>query len=100
MFLLRIANLCAVPTALGQYGHVGVTNTFIVTGLSILLRISMAFDETSASHFETFFMSSMSDPNSYPEGRPEEAGVSSVPHIVINGEVEFVGAYPDEQFAM
>ena len=29
----------------------------------------------------------------------EEAGVSSVPHIVINGEVEFVGAYPDEQFA-
>lgn len=29
----------------------------------------------------------------------EEAGVSSVPHIVINGEVEFVGAYPDDQFA-
>ena len=29
----------------------------------------------------------------------EEDGVSSVPHIVINGEVEFVGAYPDEQFA-
>lgn len=29
----------------------------------------------------------------------EEAGVSSVPHIVINGNVEFVGAYPDDQFA-
>ena len=29
----------------------------------------------------------------------EEAGVSSVPHIVINGEVQFVGAYPDDQFA-
>ncbi len=29
----------------------------------------------------------------------EEAGVSSVPHIVINGSVQFVGAYPDDQFA-
>ena len=29
----------------------------------------------------------------------EDAGVSSVPHILINGEVEFVGAYPDDQFA-
>lgn len=29
----------------------------------------------------------------------EEAGVSSVPHIVINGNVQFVGAYPDDQFA-
>jgi predicted DsbA family dithiol-disulfide isomerase len=25
-------------------------------------------------------------------------GVSSVPHIVINDSVEFVGAYPEEQF--
>jgi len=25
-------------------------------------------------------------------------GVSSVPHIVINGDVSFVGAYPDENF--
>lgn len=29
----------------------------------------------------------------------EEVGVSSVPHIVINGNVQFVGAYPDDQFA-
>lgn len=29
----------------------------------------------------------------------EEAGVSSVPHIVIDGDVQFVGAYPDDQFA-
>lgn len=29
----------------------------------------------------------------------EQAGVSSVPHIVINGNVQFVGAYPDDQFA-
>ncbi len=29
----------------------------------------------------------------------EEVGVSSVPHIVINGSVQFVGAYPDDQFA-
>ena len=29
----------------------------------------------------------------------EDVGVSSVPHIVINDEVEFVGAYPDDQFA-
>lgn len=33
------------------------------------------------------------------ENEAEEAGVSSVPHIVINGDVQFVGAYPDEQFA-
>lgn len=33
------------------------------------------------------------------EAEAEEAGVSSVPHILINGEVEFVGAYPDDQFA-
>jgi glutaredoxin-like protein len=33
------------------------------------------------------------------DSEAEEAGVSSVPHIVINGEVEFVGAYPDDQFA-
>lgn len=29
----------------------------------------------------------------------EEAGVSAVPHIVINGDVNFVGAQPDEVFA-
>lgn len=28
----------------------------------------------------------------------DEMGVSSVPHIVINGDVQFVGAYPDENF--
>ncbi len=28
----------------------------------------------------------------------DEWGVSSVPHIVINGDVQFVGAYPDENF--
>lgn len=28
----------------------------------------------------------------------DENGVSSVPHIVINGDVQFVGAYPDENF--
>jgi glutaredoxin-like protein len=28
----------------------------------------------------------------------DENGVSSVPHIVINGDVTFVGAYPDENF--
>ncbi len=33
------------------------------------------------------------------EAEAEQAGVSSVPHILINGEVEFVGAYPDDQFA-
>ncbi len=33
------------------------------------------------------------------EKEAEDAGVSSVPHILINGEVEFVGAYPDDQFA-
>ncbi|MEM0157103.1 MAG: thioredoxin family protein [Thermoplasmataceae archaeon] len=33
------------------------------------------------------------------EQEAEEVGVSSVPHIVINGEVQFVGAYPDDQFA-
>lgn len=33
------------------------------------------------------------------EAEAEEVGVSSVPHIVINGEVQFVGAYPDDQFA-
>ena len=33
------------------------------------------------------------------ENEAEEAGVSSVPHIVINGDVQFVGAYPDDQFA-
>jgi glutaredoxin-like protein len=33
------------------------------------------------------------------EKESEEAGVSSVPHIVINGDVQFVGAYPDDQFA-
>lgn len=29
----------------------------------------------------------------------EQVGVSSVPHIVINNDVQFVGAYPDDQFA-
>lgn len=29
----------------------------------------------------------------------DEAGVSAVPHIVINGDVNFVGAQPDEVFA-
>lgn len=29
----------------------------------------------------------------------EEAGVSAVPHIVINGDVQFVGAQPDDAFA-
>ena len=33
------------------------------------------------------------------EDEASEVGVSSVPHIVINGEVQFVGAYPDDQFA-
>ncbi|QRF76091.1 Thioredoxin [Thermoplasmatales archaeon] len=33
------------------------------------------------------------------EKEAEEAGVSSVPHIVINNDVQFVGAYPDDQFA-
>lgn len=33
------------------------------------------------------------------EEEAEEAGVSSVPHIVINGDVEFIGAHPDDQFA-
>jgi len=28
----------------------------------------------------------------------DEFGVSSVPHIVINGDVQFVGAYPEENF--
>ena len=28
-----------------------------------------------------------------------DAGVSAVPHIVINDDVTFVGAYPDDQFA-
>ncbi|BAB59344.1 thioredoxin/glutaredoxin [Thermoplasma volcanium GSS1] len=33
------------------------------------------------------------------ENEAEEVGVSSVPHIVINNDVTFIGAYPDDQFA-
>lgn len=33
------------------------------------------------------------------ESEAEEVGVSSVPHVVINDEVQFVGALPDDQFA-
>ena len=32
-------------------------------------------------------------------GDASEFGVSSVPHIVINGDVQFVGARSDEEFA-
>lgn len=39
----------------------------------------------------------MVEASEFPE-MADKFGVSSVPHIVINGDVQFVGAYPEESF--
>ena len=44
-----------------------------------------------------FVTASMVEANEF-QDLSMEYGVSSVPHIVINGKVTFVGAYPEPQY--
>jgi len=67
---LSTASWCASNTARGQYGQVGVVNTWIRTGLVSLATISRVASERPESPSDTIRMSSISVPNSYPDGIP------------------------------